>query len=163
LKLKAPVGLLQSDPSMIFINYGQPMNSRQVALPPQISQVQRRALGLPLAQSLISRNPEISGFVECEPGSVLQGNSLVPAKTTRIGVSNATEWSTSVVRVPPYDPYVSIMILDDIPDTGDQILVRGESSVLPSRQPFRRTDPQASVACAQKRKDLITGKLFSFR
>src|SRR5271169_4315383 len=55
------------------------------------------------------------------------------------------------------------MILDDIPDTGNQILVPGEFFVLPARQPFRRSDPQASVACTQKREDLVTGKLFAVR
>src|SRR5215472_10317157 len=43
-----------------------------------------------------------------------------------------------------------------------RFFVGGECSALPARQPVRRSGPQAPIACAKKRMDLIGGRLSPF-
>src|SRR5215470_17644563 len=104
-----------------------------------------RTSGLPFAESLIARNPEIPSAVERQSGSPQKRNSIVAAKTAQIAVSNTTEWTAAVFDWRPYNPNVSILALNDAPNTINQVLVRGECSVLPVSQPFRRSDPQAAI------------------
>jgi len=54
-----------------------------------------RTSGLPFAESLIARNPEIPGVVERQSGSPQKRNSIVAAKTTQIGSFEAG-WITEI-------------------------------------------------------------------
>src|SRR5215470_13688694 len=119
--------------------------------------------GLPPTESLITRNPEISGAIERQSGSSLKRNAVAPVKTAQITISNTAERTAPVLDWRPYNPNVPIMVLYDSPNTIRYALVRRECSVLPVGHPFRRSDPQAAVACGQKIEDLIAGKPFGPR
>src|SRR5262249_35539568 len=126
-------------------------------------EVRGRTSGLPFAESLITRNPEIPGAVERQSGGGRERNAVVSAKATQIAVSNTTERTASVVDSRPYDPNVSIVVLNDAPNTIGEILVRSDCPALPAGQAFPRSNPQASIARAQKIKNLVAGKLFALQ